>query len=992
MVVKNHRVCLLAVLKTAWLFLVLILLNSVTAKAGKVSVSFRESGSSLKSTELATNMLKIINGSAKDLSFYVELNLPQGWTSLKSTHVLYKLSAGDSMFIPVKVAVNSNEEGNISYLINASLLSQADQLQFASASWKVQLKMESHWAATVDKTEAYFTNHSDTSSVTLSVHNTGNSVEWYTVKVAPHFRLQVFDKSMAVEAPPFFNFNLMPGADTVIQFVIKSKEDKKGDYRDHDSNEYNNASGEKYPLRISVQSQPKDQSNGRTWKTSIDFRRNSNETQFNPYSRLVLPLTMEMRMDNLFDQSTALSLNLYGNARLSLGRSLSYRYQSFFSQQYYNEKAFKGNYHYLGYFTPRSFVEIGNITGWGNFGYTPSGRGIRGEYSLGKNKIGLLYIQNPDLFLGVTSRTAGIHHELALKKFALINYYQQSWNEFNKVNGNLFISGINYQLRSQHLFSGRAGTSNENYYGASIPFSKTGYGGNFNYSGTIKDFSLYLNSNYGTKYYTAYRGISSLNYAATYRQNKTNVWTFTNSYYRQQPVYFDVNGNALNSFKSKSDKYELRYSITNKANNYAVGAAYYNDDFLNIHYQTRGVGFDIHPASKGDLRFVSNIFASYIKLPDYSIPDYFTAQVRTSLRYKSLTTNIRYNYGPYQAYEHLRFATYRINHQSVYLNTYYGFWLLANKISVEPSFNYSYETLYKRTRLSFRPQFYYFSKSGWQFNMYAEYIFNSQKITSLDNSVNLYSTENPDQTSVYKDLVFGVGLKKQFGIPVTGKKYFTTGIVIFKDINGNGRQDKNEEAIENVLVSIKPIDIDSSNRGQSFSLTERGDEVITDSKGRVTFRNLPRGTYKITAKPLIENSGWFSESELTLMLDKTKEIEIPFSHGVRIIGSISVDKNSFSANGNKNPDLTRIRVTAVDSAGKTYSTLTSEEGRFEIYVPAGEFRISINQKAIGDGYLLEQNSIPVSLVGGMEAFNITFRIKEKERQMKVKKFGKSENH
>ena len=991
MILTNHTRKIRTVQKTGGLLLVFFLMwFSQAAFAGKVAVTFRDSKSELKSSELASNMLKIVNGSDKNLRFYVNISLPQGWTSLKSSDVLYQLGAGDSLFIPVKIAINPNEEGNISYLVTAGLMSESSQQQFASASWYVQLGMESQWNATVNKTEAYFTNNSDTSSFSMHVHNSGNSIEWYTVKLIPHHAIQVYNKEMTETIPAHYNFSLSPGADTLMQFVIQAAEEKKNDYREHEENPEGEELNQKFPLRISVQSQPKNLSSGRTWKTTVDFRRNSSEAQFNRFNRVVLPLTMEMRVDNLFDEASAMSLNLYGTARLLKGRSLSYRYQSFYSQQYYSTKSFKGNYHYLGYFTPKSFVELGNITGWGNFGYTPSGRGVRGEYTMGKNKIGLLYIQNPDLFKAVTSRIGGIHHEAEFKKFSIVNYLQQSRNDFSKMNGSLFVSGTNFKIRNQHIITARAGASNEHYYGALLPFSENGFGGNFNYTGVVRDFSLYFNASHGTKYYTGYRGISSLNYTGTYRRDKNHAWIFSNSYYRQNPGYFDAAGRPMVTYKSSSDKYELRYSITNAANSYSIRAAYYNDNFLNIHYQTRGIGLDYHPSSRSDLRFVSNVFASYIKLPEYHIPDYFTAQVRTSLRYKSLTTNLRYNYGPYQAYEHLRFAMYGINHQSIYLNSYYGCWLLADKMSIEPSLNYSYETLYKRSRLSFRPQIYYFSKTGWQFNMYGEYVFNSQKIITLDNNINQFTTENLDQTSVYKDMIFGIGVKKQFGIPVTGKKFFTAGIVIFKDMNGNGRQDKNEEAIENVLVTIKPMDFDSAEAERSRALSDRGEEVITDMHGHVTFRNLPRGTYLITARPLVENSGWFAGLEQVIVLDKSKNIDLPFTHGVRVIGSVAVDKDEFSSLRNNNPELSRIRVTAVDSAGMTYSTLTGEDGKFEIYVPAGEYRVSINQKVLGDNFILEQNAIPVTLMGGMEAYNISFHLKEKERQIKVKKFGKKE--
>jgi hypothetical protein len=126
--------------------------------------------------------------------------------------------------------------------------------------------------------------------------------------------------------------------------------------------------------------------------------------------------------------------------------------------------------------------------------------------------------------------------------------------------------------------------------------------------------------------------------------------------------------------------------------------------------------------------------------------------------------------------------------------------------------------------------------------------------------------------------------------------------------------------------------------------------------------------------------------EQELLLDKSREIEVPFSHGVRILGTISVDRSVFSNVRNKDPELSRIRVTAVDSAGKTYSTLTGMNGKFELYVPSGDYRVTINQKAVGEDFLMEQNSIPVSLIGGMDAYNIGFHLKERERQVKVKKF------
>src|SRR5437868_1725916 len=106
----NHSKTTTTALRAVVLLFVLFMVCFTHAFAGKVNVSFRESKSDIKSSELASNMLKVVNGSEKMLSFYLNLSLPQGWTSLKSADALYHLDAGDSIFIPVKVAVNPNEE------------------------------------------------------------------------------------------------------------------------------------------------------------------------------------------------------------------------------------------------------------------------------------------------------------------------------------------------------------------------------------------------------------------------------------------------------------------------------------------------------------------------------------------------------------------------------------------------------------------------------------------------------------------------------------------------------------------------------------------------------------------------------------------------------------------------------------------------------------------------------------------------------------------
>ena len=120
-------------------------------QAARVEVMFKNDQTTHKSNEIASNMLKVVNGSDKKLNFYLGLNVPAGWSSTKSGDLLYQLEAGDSLFIPLKLMFKGREEGNMNNLITASLLSASNRVQFASANWYLQVESVSNWVANTDK-------------------------------------------------------------------------------------------------------------------------------------------------------------------------------------------------------------------------------------------------------------------------------------------------------------------------------------------------------------------------------------------------------------------------------------------------------------------------------------------------------------------------------------------------------------------------------------------------------------------------------------------------------------------------------------------------------------------------------------------------------------------------------------------------------------------------------------------------------------------------
>jgi hypothetical protein len=84
-------------------------------------------------------------------------------------------------------------------------------------------------------------------------------------------------------------------------------------------------------------------------------------------------------------------------------------------------------------------------------------------------------------------------------------------------------------------------------------------------------------------------------------------------------------------------------------------------------------------------------------------------------------------------------------------------------------------------------------------------------------------------------------------------------------------------------------------------------------------------------------------------------------------------------------DLSRIRVTAV--GGKTFNTLTTLNGRFEFYMPNGEYVITMDEAILGDRYTISRNNIPLTLTNKQDGVYISYYIIEKRKKVIIKDFG-----
>ena len=477
------------------------------------------------------------------------------------------------------------------------------------------------------------------------------------------------------------------------------------------------------------------------------------------------------------------------------------------------------------------------------------------------------------------------------------------------------------------------------------------------------------------------RGVKMYTSRTSWSSSPRNNYSFTTQNFTQRPSYF-INGSLVSGNYNKSDRYEFRWGINTPKYSLALKPAYLRNENLALRVATRLVGVEYNAKNISNIRFSTMGFMGYAKAIDYSIPDFFVSRIGTYVRWNKAYLSLRYTYGPVQLAEQVRFINDRINPQTIYFVSTYDFWTNNDKILITTTANFLYETYFQKITFRIRPEVFYFTKNGLRLSFYSSFFSSSQGANPIyDEQSGRGTFENISDA----ELNIGFGVRKQFGIPIPGKKFISLHAVIFKDLNGNHQQDKNEEGVENILVNIRAVDLFNSSDDSALVKKESGEDFISNRKGEIVYENIPSGIYKVKCASLVPNGEWFDAGEQDYKVDSKQTIYIPLTRGVRIKGSVMVERDKYTIQEIK-IDLSRVRITAIDSSGKSYSVLTDAKGDFSINLPSGQYVLSINETVFGDNFMFIQNKINLDLSKNFENFSITFNAIERKRKMEIQKF------
>ncbi|MBV8251299.1 MAG: hypothetical protein JO154_01730 [Chitinophaga sp.] len=485
-------------------------------------------------------------------------------------------------------------------------------------------------------------------------------------------------------------------------------------------------------------------------------------------------------------------------------------------------------------------------------------------------------------------------------------------------------------------------------YIPTAPPDKIGYAGGYLFSLSKKKFNLFSQMQYNSDDYPGlYRGLQIQSHSFTYKMGKNGIGAF----YQQNRSPVNILRDTV--FNSAA----LSYNVTKYGLSYS--------------HSLPGGAFSI---SGGKLEQTAQFITS---LPKYNFGELAYQQKfnKTSVIYFNSLSGYNPSYGTNNKSVFITNTLLSANYKWFGVKGYYiqiplfdsattkNFASYQQSILAGPYFNF---VLFRWLKTSL---YYNWSKTisdSITYHIIGADLLYSNPHNNLDVMVNasipLENNANPALNGV-NTRYFSVIITKKFNVPiVTHRKYFTLNLLPFNDVNGNGIMDPGEHTLQNLEISINDI------------------PFITDATGKVTYKNIEPGTYKIEFRAINTIKGLIPAAGLSQVIPVSKDmtVQLPFKKSSVISGQLKILSDSIA---HTRVRLENIKVTATDSAGVSYSTLTDMTGAYFINVPAGKYTVSLNPDAFIDKVRPKAMAHPVDLSHEIEG-TANFEIVDKSREIK----------
>ncbi len=901
-----------------------------------------------------TNVLKVINNdSLSNFNFNLIVAHPEGWRFLGNKFSNYTINPLDSIFLPIRIIPYGKVKGNTKYIINTYLFDSDDKLTVSSNYFFAKKPKDSKWEVKpLPSKLIYLKNGQNESSFSFNVKNKGTEEEDLVFKIIPNQlqKIIIVDSSGIPLKNLQTSFTINQGQDTTLHYRAKLIQRQRNFKRISNMEaDLNN-----HKQRFNIYANSKQSiffDSKKNVNTHIEMRHLPNSINDHEFSRPSFPLDINQFFANFGDLRPVSNTFVNGTTVLKNNARFYYRSQIFFGGgSRINPQNASLN---LSYYTKNYSMHIGQVGGYGGI----SGRGIGGRYSFNKltlrGHLGLA----PSLFnprggsFGITT-------------------------DFNP-QGNI-------SLTNHITTSFLSGVSTTNFFSVQPSFKTTSQNGN------VRLILININSQNPSLPTTSNRLQVSASFSQVYlnKRARTTLSAFISP--QIQGAFGSLGASTSNYSLSNSFRVNNKWSLTLN-NNYTtretINSTFTNFTFLNNQLKIQGQikGISINPVifynfmtfydkryivrglnySTSNTNIVNNSRTSF----GFSFGD--RKRITDSINYRSqpfFTGNISYSYRVWRAL--ISYSRGAINMQGV--NNVLGerenlFLSINHQYQFKnPRFLFENSLAFRsniRNSITFNPQFYFFTKNNFRLYFSPGLFWYKTKKSNYQ----FVNNEIPQVTSTGSFLNFGI--RKRVGIPKskTENTYVSTKFLAFLDNNGNHKKDREESYLENIVISIG------------------NQEILTNEKGEASLNYTLRDSlYNISIKSIDDLNGFFPYYFKDYITQKDTTINIPFVKGVNVYGEIYIDRDKNNQKFNTQFDLSNLRVSAFN--GVDVYTLTDSKGKFSLYVPFGEYVISIDEDMLGNKFKCLENNFELTLDESTSSVFVTFYLVEKRKKITIKKF------
>ncbi|MDZ7743772.1 MAG: hypothetical protein U5Q03_19065 [Bacteroidota bacterium] len=908
-----------------------------------------------QTASLSFNVLRIINASEMTVQVKPVLNLPEGWAAFSNAFRDTLIAAGDSISLPFRFRVPANARSEKVHKLSAEIYSPARNL-LAAASFKVNLEVLHSWDVKIPEKRLFFNPSMNDAEFEIILVNKGNTSERISLELKTDNKATITTKEGWQQKQELV---LLPDEEQILRFeaVFSFSEDRVFDvskisiYASTDEKEVFRAIHiEKYSDNYS----PFELDYNLPHSTELGIRTFSNNDDVLPFIKARGMETFEDNSEfkyNFTYYDLTETEDLIGNSyynflykrqsiRIGLGA-----FSSFLGRNLYNRNSLMiaqeltlGKTSSLEAFASTSILEPNTSAA---FGYKYSKEDVEVKSSVAYN-MDRVNKRNTSSFMFHTSRIP-----LAKKHMVQAAFY--SYHEYHYFNNPYTLFGIAWDLHYFGDFSRKLKLHLVNNYGTpDIPGRQKGllnFYSHLRYFVAPKSyFSLkYVNSK--RDYYNMSREgfklpnmllkdeLLSLHYHAN--SNSNYRWLFGPSMELYESIRPSGDDGELEYYKVRKFRVETKAFL---GRNMMISMKYgISQNYEGLSNAISGYAYDFHV------------------LADYNRNGY--------------GARFTYDYGPLVNSGLYQFALDAGNN-SISFSPYILKPYLKGRVHLSLFTNYTYRFDLDYGLLNVNPRINTFIVNDWYFTVGGTYNFIQQDFNGKKVSNSHYYLE--------------FSVKKKWGDADKNRRDLRRlKIQLFRDDNANGAKDAGEEGIPDVKVRVKllntPVDI---KRGKlPVDLT-----LLSNEKGFVTFRSIPKGFYEVYLTPMADLKEYFfigKDIGVIEVLENTL-YQIPFQKSSKIAGRINLKRKRYTAKDELKRDLANIRVTAFNNEGNSYSALTDKAGRFALYAPGyNTYTLRLNN-VFGDEYSIMNNDLRIE-VEEEASDSAVFIVMEKNKRIRFKK-------